>query len=563
MAFTHVKTVTVSPADDLYNWSVIDDATAATASWITVTAQTDANGEDTDDWDFLVADNTGSARSATATVTHSNGVTTDSFTIDQAGVSGTTTQAPATTTQAPATTQAPVASYDSIGNNMNPVQEGYTITFTVSTTNVPVGTIPTYQLFPVSGTFDANDIVGGSLTGNMSAIDANGEATVDITIAQDQTAEGQESYTFRVTGDNAGTPSSAFPLISSTRDILDTSTGAPAWNSIVVKTLAGTTVTNTTGGNEGWTLTGVLTGDSRPLGETLYWQMDFTSYTGVLGQSPASANDFTSTSGSFTMGQTHATFNPTGDSNVGYFQWDAVTDAFVEGKEGYGVRVYTDAGFTNQITTPNTLPLAITAFSLNDTTVSTTSTSTTTSSGGTGGCHVAGTMIEMGDGTFKAIENIVAGDVVKAANISGLSLEEDAWHTWSTPDSAFSMTETTATVQSLNVNQFNGWRNINNGLIKLTYEHPLLALQNDKVSYRAAKDVGIGDKIYVKDANGNFNWVEIMTYQVEYADANDHSVLVPVYTIDVETQDSYFADGVVAHNIITGGGGTGKGFEQE
>ena len=553
MAFTHVKTVTVSPADDPYNWSVVDDATNSTATWVTVTQQ-----GSTDSWDFLVADNTGSARSATATVNHSNGVTTDSFTIDQAGVSGTTSS----TTQAPATTQAPVASYDSISNSLNPVQEGTTITFTVSTTNVAAGTIPTYQLFPVSGTFDANDIVGGSLTGNMSAIDANGEATVDITIAQDQTAEGQESYTFRVTGDNAGTPSSAFPLISSTRDITDTSTGAPAWNSVVVKTLVGTTVTNTQGGNEGWTLTGVLTGDSRPLGETLYWQMDFTSYTGVLGQSPASANDFSATSGSFTMGQTHATFNPTGDSNVGYFQWTAVTDAFVEGKEGYGVRIYTDSGFTNQITTPNTLPLAITTFSLNDTTVSTTTTTTTTSGGG-GGCHLGGTMIEMGDGTFKAIENIVAGDVVKSANISGLSLEEDAWHTWSTPDSAFSMTETTATVQSLNVNQFNGWRNINNGLIKLTYEHPLLALQNDKVSYRAAKDVGIGDKIYVKDANGNFNWVEIMTYQVEYADANDHSVLVPVYTIDVEAQDSYFADGVVAQNIVTGGGGTGKGFEQE
>ena len=561
MPFTHVKTVTVSPADDQYNWSVVDDSTNSSATWVTVTQQ-----GSTDSWDFEVEDNTGSVRSATATVNHSNGVTTDSFTIDQAGSpsspSSPTTQAP--TTQAP-TTQAPVvASYDSIFNTMNPVQEGTTITFTVSTSNVPAGTIPTYQLSPVSGTFDANDIVGGSLTGSMSAIDMNGEASVDITIAQDQTAEGQESYTFRVTGDNAGTPSSAFPLISATRDILDTSTGTPAWNSVVVQTLQGNNVTNTQGGNEGWTLTGVLTGDSRPVGETMYWQMDFTSYTGVLGQSAASANDFSATSGSFTMGVTNSTYNQSGDSNVGFFQWTAVTDAFIEGKEGYGVNIYSDSGFTNQITSTNGQPLAITTFSLNDTTVSSSTTSTTPSSGGSsgGGCHLAGTMIEMGDGTFKAIENLVAGEIVNSASIYGLSLEEEAWKSWSTPESAFSLTETSSVVQSLNVNQFNAWRNINGGLIKVTYEHPLLAKQNDLVAYRAAKDIGVGDEIYVKNTNGNLGWVEIMTYETEYVDANDHSALVPVYTIDVENEDSYFANGVVAHNIITGGGGgTPKGFE--
>jgi hypothetical protein len=80
MGVVHTKTVTVTPITDQYNWSVIDDATNSTATWITVTQQ----GQ-TDTWDFDVAVNTGSARSVTATVTHSNGVTSDSFTIDQAG----------------------------------------------------------------------------------------------------------------------------------------------------------------------------------------------------------------------------------------------------------------------------------------------------------------------------------------------------------------------------------------------------------------------------------------------------------------------------------------------
>ena len=85
MAFTHQKTVTVTPANDAYGWEVIDNATNQAANWVTVTQQGTS-----DVWDFLVADNAGSTqRVATATVTHSNGVTSDSFTITQVGVSST------------------------------------------------------------------------------------------------------------------------------------------------------------------------------------------------------------------------------------------------------------------------------------------------------------------------------------------------------------------------------------------------------------------------------------------------------------------------------------------
>ncbi len=95
MAFTHQKTVTVTPQDDAYGWAVVDNATNQAANWVTVT-NAQQNGVDTDTWDFLVADNAGSTqRVATATVTHSNGVTTDSFTFTQAGVSSTPSSPPA------------------------------------------------------------------------------------------------------------------------------------------------------------------------------------------------------------------------------------------------------------------------------------------------------------------------------------------------------------------------------------------------------------------------------------------------------------------------------------
>lgn len=79
MAFTHQKTVTVYPVDDSYAWS------NGGASWVTITQQ-----GATDVWDFAVSDNTTySNRSATCTVTHSNGTTDESFTIDQAAAAAT------------------------------------------------------------------------------------------------------------------------------------------------------------------------------------------------------------------------------------------------------------------------------------------------------------------------------------------------------------------------------------------------------------------------------------------------------------------------------------------
>ena len=48
MAFTHQKTVTVTPQNDVYGWAVVDNATNQAANWVTVTQQ-----GSTDVWDFL------------------------------------------------------------------------------------------------------------------------------------------------------------------------------------------------------------------------------------------------------------------------------------------------------------------------------------------------------------------------------------------------------------------------------------------------------------------------------------------------------------------------------
>lgn len=95
MPFTHQKTVTVSPSNDNYSWTKSGDGNG---NWVEITQ---AQG---DVWNFTVSDNSGTARQCTCTVTHSNGYTSDSFTIYQAGPSATTTAAPTTTTTSTTTT---------------------------------------------------------------------------------------------------------------------------------------------------------------------------------------------------------------------------------------------------------------------------------------------------------------------------------------------------------------------------------------------------------------------------------------------------------------------------
>ena len=441
MPGTHVKTVTVSPVGDTYGWSVVDDATSSTATWVTVTQQ-----GSTDDWDFLVEDNTGSARSATATVTHSNGVTTDSFQIDQAGSTTNTTppnQMPVLTTDAPTnvnssgfqanatittangtiinrgflwgtdqnnltgdvsttgvsfsanilglnpntayyiqayaengygtgtgnivavTTASVPAEYVSVQGTLNPANENENnLTYTVNTTGIAEGVIPTYELEPVSNGFDANDIVSGSLSGNMTPIDANGQSTVTIQYAADQTLEGNETYIFKVTGDNSGnTYPGGFPFLDN-RVINDTSTGAPIWTGASIRYTpeATSNISNSAGINEGATYAVVLEGESRPINETIYWSLDSTGYTSVLGQQAgATANDFSNGAlGSFTMGHN-------GDANIGTFALTTIGDTTTEGKEGFTLRFYSDAAMQNAITYPNGLSVKIQYMSLNDT----------------------------------------------------------------------------------------------------------------------------------------------------------------------------------------------------
>mgnify|MGYP001391638089 FL=1 len=89
-------------------------------------------------------------------------------------------------------------------------------------------------------------------------------------------------------------------------------------------------------------------------------------------------------------------------------------------------------------------------------------------------------------------------------------------------------------------------------MIKITYEHPLLSQKDGVVAYRRVHDIAIGDTVFYKDkSTGNISWLPI-TSNVKETLPND--ALFTTYLIDVENEDAYFANGILAHNTITGEG---------
>jgi hypothetical protein len=93
----YTRSVSITPQSSSYSWST-------PPSWITIIQFGASN-----DWVITIAANTGAYRSATISVTHSNGVTTDSINIIQEGVSsgggaGIPTATPIVPTATPAAT---------------------------------------------------------------------------------------------------------------------------------------------------------------------------------------------------------------------------------------------------------------------------------------------------------------------------------------------------------------------------------------------------------------------------------------------------------------------------
>jgi hypothetical protein len=150
MAYTYTRTVTVVPADDSYLW----DKQGAT--WINIVQQGTS-----DTWDIEVLDNaTSSSRSAVLSVNHSDGSTTNSITVQQAGDGG---------VQA-----SPTPSPSASGNPPTPTPSNSP---QPSPTPSPSSSTPLTPTF----TFDTGDTPAGrqTMTGNDAYLDVSYTITND------------------------------------------------------------------------------------------------------------------------------------------------------------------------------------------------------------------------------------------------------------------------------------------------------------------------------------------------------------------------------------------------
>jgi len=189
------------------------------------------------------------------------------------------------------------------------------------------------------------------------------------------------------------------------------------------------------------------------------------------------------------------------------------------------------------ITTLSATPIA----TLSPTPVPTATTSYTGGGGGGGGgCHVAGEMITLANGETKAIENIQIGDILLSYDINGYDGSEDAYREWSSHVDNLEGEFTSVEVTNVTVDTYSSYYNFNEGSLKITFEHPVLIKDvNNMVSWKKASDVNVGEFMLNEDSQ----WILVNTKSLVKT-AQPFST----WSIDVESEDVYFANGILVHN---------------
>jgi len=195
--------------------------------------------------------------------------------------------------------------------NVTSVDEGGSVTFTVTTQGVPSGTILYWTTQTISGFINNSDFTDNVTSGSFTI--NNNTATIVRGIRADTSTEGSESFAIQIrTGSTSGT----LRATSSTVTINDTS-----------RTPTYAVTPNVTSVNEGGSVTFTVTTTDVPDNTTLYWSTQQISGT-------INTNDFTDnvTSGSFTITNSTASITRT-----------LRNDFTTEGSESFAVQIRTDS----------------------------------------------------------------------------------------------------------------------------------------------------------------------------------------------------------------------------
>ena len=152
-------------------------------------------------------------------------------------------------------------------------------------------------------------------------------------------------------------------------------------------------------------------------------------------------------------------------------------------------------------------------------------------------CHVEGTVISMANGTTKLVENLKVGDLLDSFDIKGLS-DSGEWRNFKTNAMEFRAPKSSAKIVRIIKGTYNNYQDINGGLTKITNEHPILIKRTDgEIFFKQALFINTTDMIYV-----NEKWIRVESNETIHKTVN-------TYSIDVEDEDVYIADGILCHNV--------------
>ncbi|MAP21387.1 MAG: hypothetical protein CL582_10670 [Alteromonadaceae bacterium] len=171
----------------------------------------------------------------------------------------------------------------------------------------------------------------------------------------------------------------------------------------------------------------------------------------------------------------------------------------------------------------------------------TTSRNTYSGGGGGGGCISLDTKLWLASGETILAGDVKVGDVLRGVNIEGMIDESiDGWRDWTT-QSLSKPTYVDVTVRSVERDWFRAGYLINDTLT-ITKQHEVLANKGNGWSWFDVRDLEVGDIMLNEELE------EVLIETMVYVTGEFDTV-----SIDVEEYDTYFAGGLLVHNIPGGG----------
>ena len=274
------------------------------------------------------------------------------------------------------------------------LNEGDTLTTSVTTQNVSNGTTLYWLIDQHTGAINTSDFSNG-MSGSVSI--NNGSASFTNTIVADNSTEGEEKFAIKLYTDSGHTNN-----VANTSTITITDTSQTKTYSL---SASSTTI------NEGSTVTTTVTTTNVTSGTVLYWELSGTGIT---------SSDFSS--GSLTGS---GTVNAQGTFN---FSHTLDNDVTTEGSETIAVRLYTDSGRTSQV--GNTLSIIVNDTSVPQATYSISSNPTSVNEGSSFTTTVTTTNVANGTALYWALEgtNIDGNDFSSGALTGSGSISNNTFN---------------------------------------------------------------------------------------------------------------------------------------